>query len=456
MAFNTYYTTTITTLEGNSLVYSLEQDTAQGQQPSALNITDKSYNLKYFFNDENSTNIGLGYLSKTIKLQFFGSDEVDDIKTNPKDWRLRITLDGDLIFLGYPDPKSISEFIVPSYSDLYECTFSNVFARVTNESLEQIYFDLQYSNSNPVQGIDNLPIVDFIGKFCVEDIAEETSLVWVAHAIESSACTYTNTNSLPLYPRPAPQLRYFAVGIPSTVTAARNTTIGELLAELAKFFYMRFGWSHSQGKTIISQITAGASGTYTGYDCTYSSNSHRTVSSSSNISLQSLSSSDFIADNDGVNSKNPIFPKRITTTTEGVSVESIVENPNTSISYLFDKEIKLDVDLNYVTDVKVFGTEIETDENGVTTFTDAYQGVSTVSENGDSNNYSVAELINKKLCTDYLFTNGLKGFRIELNKIIDPMIPVSYDSKVWITPSGTVNLYEETMECLLIEIQDNG
>ena len=63
---------------------------------------------------------------------------------------------------------------------------------------------------------------------------------------------------------------------------------------------------------------------------------------------------------------------------------------------------------------------------------------------------------NKKLCTDYLFTAGLKGFRIELNKIIDPMIPISYDSKVWITPSGTLNLYEETMECLLVEIQDNG
>ena len=36
------------------------------------------------------------------------------------------------------------------------------------------------------------------------------------------------------------------------------------------------------------------------------------------------------------------------------------------------------------------------------------------------------------------------------------MIPISYDSKVWITPSGTINLYEETMECLLVEIQDNG
>ena len=83
---------------------------------------------------------------------------------------------------------------------------------------------------------------------------------------------------------------------------------------------MRFGWIYSQGKMIISQITVGASGTYTGYDCTYSSNSHRTVSSSSNISLQSLSLSDFIIDTDGVNSKNPIFPKRIITTTTPIQM----------------------------------------------------------------------------------------------------------------------------------------
>ena len=183
MAFNTYYTITITTTDGNSPVYSLEQDAAS-VTASFLNITDQSYNLKYFFNDENSTNIGLGYLSKTIKLQFLGSNEVDDIKANPKDWRLRITLDGDLIFLGYPDLKSISEFIVPSYIDLYECTFSNLFARVTNESVNQLY-NAVVSSNNPVQEVANLPIVDFIGEFCVQNIAEETSLVWVSHAIES-------------------------------------------------------------------------------------------------------------------------------------------------------------------------------------------------------------------------------------------------------------------------------
>jgi len=56
----------------------------------------------------------------------------------------------------------------------------------------------------------------------------------------------------------------------------------------------------------------------------------------------------------------------------------------------------------------------------------------------------------------FLFIEGLKGFRVEVDKVLDPMIPITYGSSVFLTPEGVINLYEETTDCLLTEIQDNG
>ena len=452
MAYNTYYTTTITTLEGNSLVYSLEQDAAS-TTPSFLSITDKSYKLKYFFNDDNTIGIGLGYLSQTIKLQFYGSDEVDDIKVNPTDWRLKITLDGDVIFIGFPDVKSINEYAIPSFTDLYECTFSNVFARLSNESLSVIRNAVSASPGQ-IQQTNHCPIPDLIGEFIVEDYTGETNLVWISHRVVSENCLSSITNQTL---RPDPQLRFFSIGIPSDFLNTLNYTVGAKLAELAKAFYMRFGWSYTQGKTIIAEVTAGASGTYTGYDCTYSATAHRTITTSSNITLQSLSTTDFITEGKDVNSENPFFPKRITSSLINVS-DKIVENPNTTVSFSFDGDIDLPIDFRDDTVSAAANLGISVYGRVGSPETDDEVAIGNVfpSSSQTSTQYTIPELINKKICSDYLFTDGLKGFRIELNKILDPMIPISYDSKVYITPSGTVNLYEETSKCLLVEIQDNG
>ena len=450
MAFNTYYTTTITTIEGNSLVYSLEQDAAS-TTPATMNITEKSYNLKYFFNDDNSTRVGLGYLSQLITLQFLESNEVDDIKTNPLDWRLRITLDGDLVFLGFPDVQSISEYAIPSYTDLYECTFSNVFARLSNESTNAIFSTIAAS-SNPIQATSLVPITDLIAEFVVGDLTGETNLVWVAHEIVSDNCVESGGVL-----RPDPQLRYFSVQVPSDVLGNANRTIGEILTEIARGFYLRMGWSPSQGKTIIAEATAGASGTYTGYDCTYSATTHRTITSSSNITLQTLSSSDFITDGRDVNADNPPFPKRATTAIQSGS-DQIKENPNTTLSFLFDAEVSNSLywkdDALSTADkdgISVYGRNALDTTNEQKVLFDVYPN-----RTDTGTQYELSELINKRLFEDYLFTYGLKGFTIKTDQVFDPMIPISYDSKVWVTPSGTINLFEETTDCLLIEIQDNA
>lgn len=456
MAYNTYYTTTITTLEGNSLVYSLEQDAAS-TTPNFLNITDKSYKLRYFFNDDNTIGIGLGYLSQTIKLQFYGSDEVDDIKVNPKDWRLKITLDGDVIFIGFPNVKSINEYIIPSFTELYECTFSNVFARLSNESISAIHDAVTNASNNVTLATNFCPIPDFIAKFIVEDYTGETNLVWISHRVVSENCLSSITNQTF---RPDPQLRFFSIGVPDDFTNLQNYTVGVKLAELAKAFYMRFGWSYTQGKTIIAEVTAGANGTYTGYDCTYTTTippTHRTITTSSNITLQSLSTTDFITEGKDVNSENPFFPKRISSSLINVS-DKIVENPNTTVSFLFDGNIELPIDFRDDTVSAESNQGISVYGRSGTPRVDSQVPIANVmpSSSQISTLYTIPELVNKKICSDYLFTDGLKGFRTELNKILDPMIPISYDSKIYITPSGTVNLYEETMKCLLIEIQDNG
>lgn len=455
MAYNTYYTKSITTLEGNTLTYELEQDAAS-TTPATMNLTENSYKLKYFFNDESSTRIGVGYLSQHITLEFMDSDEVDDIRTNPNDWRLTITLDSNVIFVGFPDARSINEFIVPAYSEVYRCTFLNVFARMTNEGGNEIATAATVS-SNAAHALNHIPITDLIGEYIVETYTGQSSLVWVSQTWRSQNCISDRIGSGTL--RPDPQLRYFSVMIQSDSPYVPGTKVGETLKNIAQAFFLRMGWSHSQGKTIIAQCINGASGTFTGYDCTKVSSGYRTITSSSNISLQALTSSDIIAGGEDVNADNPPFPVRIKSQIESGS-EQISVNVNSTYSYLFDQEI------DYTNMYWLDDTLSTADPNGISvlgrdiadTVDEDYPigDVLNVDPSSTGTTYELSEAVNKRLAEDYLFTYGLKGFQTKVNVVLDPMIPISYDSKVWVTPSGTINLFEEITECLLTEIQDNG
>lgn len=452
MAFNTYYTTTVTTLEGNTLVYKLEKDDVS-VTPSFLNITENSYEFEYFFNDVDGAGIGIGFLSKIITLEFFGDTEINLIKSNPEDWRLTVTLDGDSIFVGFPDVQSINEYALPSYTDLYKCDFVNAHSSLLNEP--SVYLGGRIdNNSNNLHTTNQIPISDLFAEFVTGYNTDLSKNCFISHKWISENSN-TERTPPPTWNIPLePNLRLIFID-----PSIHDVSIGEVIAQICKGFMIRAGYSYLHDKTLILHHIEGSGGTLSGYNCPYTSSGIRSRSAST-ISLQTINSngSDFIVKDDGYSSENPIFPSAINCT-NGYDISSSILNPNQFASIYFDEPYEIENwwKTNLVCTVNSQGMSVyaRDDINNVFIFEPLDQ-VYNVNPSSLSTLYQLNEAVTKRTGSDYLFTEGLKGFRIQLNKILDPMIPISYDSKVWITPSGTVNLYEETMECLLVEIQDNG
>ena len=436
MAYNTYYTISCTTLEGNTLVYNLEQDAAS-TTAGDLNITENSYELEYFFNDLNSQKIGLGFISKILTLEFVEDTEINAILVNPEGWRLTVTLDGSTLFVGFPDIRSISECALPSHSNLYTCTFISIYSRLKSEYV----ITAIASSANAEHASDEVPIPDLVGEFIYEEFCDLTSEVFIAHDWQSDNTRGSTTRLA------APHMRYWKVD-PGRTTPE---SIAEFLAYVNIAFFMRVGYSHIEDKILMIEHTKGADGSsISGYDCPKVGSGFRTASAAT-VALQSLASdgSDFIEDGKDINSDNPPFPAAIIATDgngqylESTSINSMfVENPVELTTTLLN---------NALCTANEDG--ILTENNSVP---DTLGVVDFVDPSSTSTTYELREAIGKRLGADYLFTEGLKGFRVPVNKVLDPMIPITYNSKVYITSTGVINLYEEVTDCLLVEIQDNG
>lgn len=475
MAYNTYYTVSLTTLEGNTLTYNLDKYEFPDPgtvTPSFLNITENSYEFEYFFNDVDGANLGIGYLSKIITLEFFGDTEINLIKSDPEDWRLTITLDGDSIFVGFPDVKSIKEGVLPNYSDIYQCDFRNRYALVSNNN--DIYSDVLSSHNDGDVGVhfsNSVPISDLFSEFISSGAGVRNTTGLSKDCFISHDWVSENSISTVAYPS-NPNLRLISVRHDTA------ETLGELMAQICKGWMLRVGYSYTEGKTLILHHLAGASGNLSGSNCAYVSfpsvGYRGRVSATINLQTLQTDGSDFIVKGD-VNSENIIFPRMIVSkigSTLENDFSSINHNNSTSYISFFDENYEIE---SWWNDNVLCTTNSE--PNGITVLSgvtypnndisqppssfqhDVLEEVKNVNPSNSTELYKLNKAVGKRTGTDYLFGEeglSLKSFRVKINKILDPIIPISWNSKVWITSSGTVNLYEETMECLLVEIQDNG